>query len=398
LYKDSPTYLHSSAPLSEVMMWAWNTTDMEPFEAYTERTTFNWTGATWDYTLPLDEYLTYDPTIKSTPPNSSPTVFLDGGQSMFRNTWKTGDPSGRFLLFQGVAESDNHEHYEHLSFIITAESQMMACDGGYTRKSYSEKMRTQWYKQAAAHNVVTLNGQAPVDVGESVTPVSRYRIDTDFFDFEEKIAPYADGGKLRRAIAFPGESYFVVADIVNSPVEAQAAVLLHGGRGTMEGTGQYRVWNYEDDTYGPASHLHAFTLGSGEDFQIEDKEGEHTYLKGDYGVYPYTEASARGTDQVFLQLLFPTAEGKSHPPVSFKKNENQIFATVVDGDTFDIFLLQHSNAPATFKHLETDATFAWIRLENNEITKFAVREATNLKVHDTVLVQSEEPVTEAKER
>ena len=99
----------------------------------------------------------------------------------FANTWKTGDPAGRYLLFQGVAEADNHEHYEHLSFIITAENQMMASDGGYTRKSYGEKMRTEWYKQAAAHNVVTLNGKAPVDPEENVTPTSRHRIDTSFF-------------------------------------------------------------------------------------------------------------------------------------------------------------------------------------------------------------------------
>ena len=76
MYKDAKTSLHSSAPLSELLMWAWNTTDMKPFEAYTERTTYNWTGATWDYTLPLDEYLTYDPSIKPTMPDASPTVFL----------------------------------------------------------------------------------------------------------------------------------------------------------------------------------------------------------------------------------------------------------------------------------------------------------------------------------
>ena len=397
-YKDSKTSLHSSAPLSEIMMWAWNTTDLKPFEAYTQRTTYNWTGATWDYTLALDEYLTYDPSIKSTAPDCSPTVFLDGGQSMFRNTWQTSDPAGRFLLFQGVAEADNHEHYEHLSFIISAEAQMMACDGGYTRKSYGEKMRTQWYKQADAHNVVTLNGKAPIDVAENVTPLSRYRIDTDFFDFEEKEAPYPNGGKLRRAIAFPGESYFVVADIITSPVEAEAAALLHGGRAKMEGEGNYRVWNYEDDTYGPAAHLHAWTFGSAEGFGIENAEGEHTYLKGDFGVYPYTKASGKGTEQVIIQVLFPSAKGKSGPKVSSVKNGDQIVVTVQDGNVTDTFLIQPSSAPANLGTLKTDASFAWTRQENGNISKYAVREATNLKSNGTVLMQSTEPKTEAKER
>ena len=397
-YKDSKTSLHSSAPLSEVMMWAWNTTEMKPFQEYTERTTFNWTGATWDYTLPLDEYLTYDPSIKSTPPDASPTVFLDGGQSMFRNIWNTSDPAGRYLLFQGVAEADNHEHYEHLSFIISAENQMMASDGGYTRKSYGEKMRTQWYKQAAAHNVVTLNGEAPVDAAENATPVSRHRIDTDFFDFEEKEAPYPGGGKLRRAIAFPGQSYFVVADIVSSPAEAEAVAILHGGRAKMEGDGNYRVWNYENDTYGPAAHLHAWTFGSGDGFKIENAEGELTYLKGDFGVFPYTKASGTGTEQVFLQVLFPSAKGKSGPKVSSSKNGNQIMVTVENGDITDRFLVQPSAKPATFATLETDATFAWTREATGTVSHYAVREATNLKANGTALMESKEPRTEAKAR
>ncbi len=398
MYKKSSTSLHGSAPLAEVMMWAWNTTDQKPFGAYLERTGYNYTGASWDYSLALDEYLTYDPSIKSTAPDASPTVFLDGGQSMFRNTWKTSDPTGRYLLFQGVAEADNHQHAEHLSFIMSAENQMMACDGGYTRKSYGDKERTSWYNQAAAHNVVTLNGKAPVDVAENVTPVSRHRIDTSFFDFEEKEAPYPNGGKLRRAIAFPGESYFVVADIITSPSDAEATALLHGGRATMTGDGNHRVWNYEDDTYGPAAHLHTWTFGSADNFRIDNAEGEHTYLKGDFGVYPYIKAAGTGSEQVILQVLFPSAKGKDGPRVSSVKNGNQVVVTVQDGNITDTFLLQPTSKPAAFPTLKTDATFAWLRTEGGEVSKYAVREATNLNVNGEVLVHSDEPQTEAKQR
>ena len=397
MYKDASTRLHKTAPLSEVLTWAWNTTDKSPFEAYLKKTTYNWTGASWDYTLPLDEYLTYDPSIKATEPNVSPTVFLDGGQSMFRNTWKTSDPAGRFLLFQGVAESDNHEHYEHLSFIISAEGQMMACDGGYTRKSYGEKMRTEWYKQAEAHNVVTLAGKAPVDVSENVTPVSRHRIDTSFFDFEEKEAPYPNGGKLRRAVAFPGQKYFVVADIVTSPVAAEAVALLHGGRAKMEGEGNYRVWNYENDTYGKAAHLHAWTFGSADDFQIENAEGELTYLKGDFGVFPYTRAKGNGTEQVFLQVLFPTAQGKAGPQVSAKRDGQRIVVTVKDGNSTDHFLLQPSTKQAAVGGVDTDATFAWVREGGGKATNYFVREGSYLKANGTELLQEKKPMTVAKE-
>ncbi|MCM2369610.1 heparinase II/III domain-containing protein [Aporhodopirellula aestuarii] len=398
MYKGSSTYLHSSAPLAEIMMWAWNTTDMTPFDEALERTGYNYTGASWDDSLPLDEYLTYDPSIKSTAPDVSPTVFLDGGQSIFRNTWKTSDPAGRYLLFQGVAEADNHQHAEHLSFIISAENQMMASDAGYSRASYSEKIRTEWYNQAAAHNVVTLDGMAPVDIAENVTPVSRHRIDTTFFDFEEKEAPYPSGGKLRRAVAFPGESYFVVADIVSSPHEAEAVALLHGGRATMNGDGNYRVWNYEDDTYGPAAHLHVWTFGSADNFKIENAMGELTYLKGDFDEFPCTKARGTDAEQVFLQILFPSAKGTDPPKVSSVKNGKQVLVTVQDGNVTDRFLLQPANAPAVFQDLESDATFAWVREEDGRVTKLAVREATNLKANGTVFLQSDEPRTGARER
>lgn len=398
LYKDVKTSLHSSAPLAEVMMWAWSTTDFKPFDVYLERTGYNYTGASWDYSLPLDEFLTYDPSIKSTAPDTSPTVFLDGGQTMFRNTWKTSDPGGRYLLFQGVAEADNHQHLEHLSFIMTAENQMMASDGGYTRKSYGDKERKAWYNQAAAHNVVTLDGNAPVDVEENVTPVSRHRIDTSFFDFEEKEAPYPNGGKLRRAIAFPGQSYFVVADIVTSPKPAKAEALLHGGRASMQGDGNYRVWNYEDDVYGPAAHLHAWTFGSAGDFQIENAEGELTYLKGDFGSYPYTKASGKEQEQVILQVLFPSANGKTAPKVTSVKSSNHVVVTVQDENTTDIFLLQPSAVSTTVQKLTTDATFAWVRETGGAITHFAVRDATNLNANGTVLWKSDKPQTIAKER
>ncbi|RKX46321.1 MAG: hypothetical protein DRP64_03350, partial [Verrucomicrobia bacterium] len=393
-YRDASTWLHSSAPLAEVLAWNHKTTDMSPFDRYLEEADFNYTGATWDYTLPLDEYLTYDPAIASTQPDCSPTVFLEGGQTIFRNTWKPNDPSLRYLLFQGVAEADNHQHADHLSFILFAENQMMASDAGYSRKSYSEKIRTRWYNQAVAHNVVTLDGEAPVDVAESATPVSRYRMDTDFFDFEEKEAPYPNGGLLRRAIAFPGESYFVVADIVTSPKKAAAVLHLHGGRGTMAGTGPSRVWSFSDDAYGPASQLRTWTFGAD---SIENGEGESSYLKGDYGTFPCIKAKASGKEMVFMQILFPAASGREAPQVVSEQNGNQIWATLTEGGFSDIFMIQPGLKSAVFQGLETDGTFCWVRKKEGRVVQFAVRDATYLKKGGEVLFQSSEPKSEARQ-
>jgi len=390
-YRKSSTWLHSCAPLSEVLMWGYKTTDMTPFDAAEKKDGYNYTGATWDYALPLDEYLTYDPTIASTEPDCSPTVFLKGGQTMFRNTWTSGDPSARYLLFQGVAEADNHQHAEHLSFILFAENQMMASDAGYSRGSYTDASRKTWYNKAVAHNVITLNGAAPQDVAESVTPVSRYRMDTAFFDFEEKDAPYPNGGLLRRAIAFPGESYFVVADIVTSPVAAPAVLYLHGGRGAISGTNEYRLWNYSKDLYGPEAQLHTWTFGSDPELSIKDETGEITYLKGDYGTFAYITAKASGKELVFLQILFPSKMEKDVPTVSSLRAGNQVWATVTGVSATDTFLVQPVSAPAVFQGLETDATFFWIRTDAKGTCYLAMREATFVRRNGIVLFQSAEP-------
>ncbi|MEI8206067.1 MAG: heparinase II/III family protein [Kiritimatiellales bacterium] len=390
-YRKSSTWLHSSSPLSEVLMWGYKTTDMSPFDASVTAGGYNYTGASMDYALPLDEYLTYDPMIKSTAPDGSPTVFLKGGQTMFRNTWTSGDPAARYLLFQGVAEADNHQHAEHLSFILFAENQMMASDAGYSRGSYTDDSRKTWYNKAVAHNVITLNGAPPQDVKESVTPASRYRMDTTFFDFEEKDAPYPNGGLLRRAVAFPGESYFVVADIVTSPVTASAALLLHGGRGAISGANEYRLWNYSKDDYGPAAQLHTWTFGSDPALSIKDDTGEITYLKGDYGIFPYITAKASGKELVFLQVLFPSKTEKGVPAVSSVREGSQVWATVAGADAIDLFMIQPRSEKAVFQGLETDATFFWIRTDAKGVWQLAVREATFVRRNGKVLFQSSEP-------
>ena len=389
MYQDQTTWLHASAPLAEVLTWAYKTTDMTVFDHYLAETGYNYTGATWDYTLALDEYLTYDPTIASTAPDCSPTVFMEGGQSLFRNTWASGDPASRTLLFHGVAEADNHHHADHLSFTLFAENQMMACDSGYTRSSYADASRKSWYNKAVAHNLVTLDGEAPVDVAENVTPMSRHRMDTSFFDFEEKVAPFPNGGQLRRAIAFPGESYFVVADIVTSPVSAPAVLHLHGGRGTMTGQNAFRVWRFSNNVYGSASQLYTWTFGA---HSIENDEGESTYLKNDFGVFPYIKAKTSGTEMVFLQVLVPAGLNVTAPSVTSKRKDNQIWATVSDLGTTDILLVQARCAPALFQGLETDGTFCWVREAAGRV-HVAVREATYVRKQGQVLFKSPEPST-----
>ena len=144
-YLSSPTWLNPDSHLGNVLQWNFLNTDFEVFERAEAKTGFNYTGATGSFTLAADEFLTYDPAIIPVAPTVSPTVFLAGGQTIFRNGWSFNDPAERYLLFQGVAQADNHFHYDHLSFIIQAENQMMASDAGYSRGTYDDSTRESWY-------------------------------------------------------------------------------------------------------------------------------------------------------------------------------------------------------------------------------------------------------------
>lgn len=388
-YMTRATWLNPSAKLGNILQWNYRNTDFTPFEKAHEHTGYNYTGDTLGYTLDVDEFLTYDPAIQPIAPSISPTVFLRGGQSVFRNNWAFDDPQTRYLLFQGVALADNHFHYDHLSFIIQAENQMMASDSGYSRKSYGEPIRKQWYITPEAHNVVTADGQAPVDSGESVTPTSRDSLDTPFFAFQEKDAPYPDKALLQRAIAFPAKDYFVVIDQLTAPQPVNYQLILHGGRGKMESDGIRRVWAYSNDAYGPAAKMAAWILSDGA--ALQDKEGEITYVKGDYAKFGYVSATLKAQDTTFMQVLIPLAATDALPKVTDISGKSALAAIVEKNDQMDTFVARRSEAPVQAGKVETDGRFAWIRSQKG-IEEWAVQEGSTLDYASNELFESSMPI------
>jgi hypothetical protein len=376
-YRGRHTYLRPEGDLAQVLAWNWANTDMATFDDSERETGFNYSGASWDYAKPLFEFLTYDPDIAPAAPTHSPTIFLDSGVSIFRNAWDLPPAEQRWLLFQGIAEADNHQHFDHLSFILAAKGQLMASDSGYSRSSYGEEIRTTWYRTARAHNVVTANGEAPVDHSESIPPTMKYRLDTDFFDFEEKTAIYAAGGQHRRAIAFPGEEYFIVVDDVELPEPREVNVLFHGGRSKVAGEGNTRVWTYSDDRYGSAARLHSIHIG-GDQSRLTDHEGEVTYIKGDYELFPYVALEQHTAAGAFLQIFVPTAIEEDAPQWVDLSAGQVRAARVTHHDSEDLVLSQRERRTVVLAGMETDGTFAFVRKGSDGFV--AAREATYLRI------------------
>ncbi|MDX1532303.1 MAG: heparinase II/III family protein, partial [Rhodothermales bacterium] len=152
-YLDAPTPLHSAAPLGEVLQWNWATT-----EFFTD----NYTGATNDVTWEIDVLLSWDATIPSTAPDASPTQVIESGQVAFRDAWNAEDPGTRYLLFHGVASADNHDHPDHLSYVLDAQGTPLAVDAGYGPAGFGDDRRS-WYTSPRAHNTVTVNGFPLID-------------------------------------------------------------------------------------------------------------------------------------------------------------------------------------------------------------------------------------------
>lgn len=389
-YRTNATWLNPAAKLGNVLQWNFRNTDLSPFIMAQKATGWNYTGDTWGYMLDVDEFLTYEPSIQPEAPSVSPTIFLKGGQSVFRNNWNYNDPNTRYLLFQGVALADNHYQQQNLSFIIQAENQMMASAPGYSRNDFGEKIHWDWYVAPASHNVVTADGQTPGDPADDVTPVSRDSLIAPFFAFQEKEAAYADHARQKRAIAFPGDDYFVVIDQLTAPQPVDYELYLHGGRGKMTSDGNRRVWDYSHDAYGPAAKFAAWILSAGA--KLQDQEGEVTYIKGDYASFGYVTATQKATNTTFMQILIPLSAMANLPKVTDLSTEQVIAATVEKNGNLDTLMARRGAEMSQAGNANTDGEFAWTRT-HGKIQQWAVQAGTTLDYAGVELFHSSIPIT-----
>ncbi|MDQ8179947.1 heparinase II/III family protein [Pelagicoccus sp. SDUM812005] len=394
-FRDKPTSLHSSAPLSEVLQWNFHSTDYSAFDKSEAKTGYNYTGASWDYPKPLMEYLCYQPDIVATQPDVSPVQFLESGQSVFRSDWNYNDPNSRTLLFQAVAEADNHEHYDHLSFILQAENQLMSSDSGYTRASYGQAIRREWYLTAEAHNVVLANGKAPGDVAPNLAPISRSRLVSPFFSCEIKTARYADGGEHQRLIAMLEGDRFAVLDQVELPAAGQVEIVMHGGRASLDVVDDLYAWSYQDDDYGSAAGLRQWFWGKG--FRTKEFSGELTYIKGDYAAFPYLKHIKNGTADAFgLTLLDPVAATEQGEAYAYERKSET--AVVVRNAAGSEWIAANRTGAAIGESVwKTDALFSFFKVSDSGLLRAAAVEGEYVRISKDLEFQFNGPATIAVE-
>lgn len=408
-YRSARTCLSSGAPLANILQWSYTTDDLAPFERERSDSGLNYTGASWDYPLEIDELLTWDPTLKSVAPDVAPTQFLAGGQTIFRDSWTNRGDGQRYLLFHGMAAADNHQHDDHLSFIMEAEGQMMCSDSGYSRGTYVGAERTNWYVTSAAHNTMTFGGKAAGDEKANATPPSLFHVDQPGLAAEEKEAFFAKNATWRRTVLWIGGDYYIVADRLNATKPGPIAAYFHGGRGQMNAPGASqpapgsgdtaapRTWAYPADRYGRAARLDAWIAAPGA--TVTQKKGELTYIKGDYAEFPYLQVDANGTDAAWLTVLKPA---KADAPANFSVKDlspvnaaaGAYSAIETHSPTEHSIVLQQPKPGTRVKagDIETDAALALVRRDPaGKILNYCILDGTTLSVAGRELWHADHP-------
>ncbi len=381
-YKTTSTPLHPTAPLSEILQWNW---------ANTSFFTKDYTGATTDVVWSIDEFITYDPTIASTIPQISATQRTNSGIVIFRDSASYTATPSRYLLFHGVAECDNHQHPDLLSYVLEYNNTILATDAGYGADGSSDAKRA-WYTSNTAHNIVTVDTIGPQDLATNIPPKDVQFLNSPFYDFAEKQAiTVATNGTIKRGIAFPNKKYWVVYDLATASSKSVYRLNIHS-RGTMSRTDNKISWLTGTDNYGTPQKLHAFVLTSGKK-TITNKTG-WTSLWKDSVAQSYVEIAQTDTNVAFIHLLYPDVSTSTFPVVS-DLSTNGVISFQVSGSEVDQFSLQKVNNTLTVGKLTTNAVFSWISNSNSSLSKYAVTRGTSLKWDGIELLQSDYQITAA---
>ncbi|MFA9432624.1 fibronectin type III domain-containing protein [Egicoccus sp. AB-alg2] len=398
-YADTPTDLHPGASLGELFQWRFFATDHEPV-----RYPDDFTGARNQYYAWPDEIVLYDVTLAEVQPEASGTVDFDagprGGATVFRSDWDFAQPHTRWAYFEGTAMSNNHDHADALQFLIEAENTILANDNGFGPQRFSG--RNEW-KGPEHHNVITADGSALGDPD----PTSHF-LDTGFFDFAQKSAPYWDDQDARhtRALAFPGQDYFVVTDSLEATTDKTWVSRYHN-RGEVVGAGSRWQWTTEEGPWGDAARMHAFVLPT--DATVGTAPGRfNPYGDGSNRAGPQypdpstdvedvtkLEITQTGTDAQYLKVLVPGAIDATAPAFDDLSSGEVLAARVTVDEGTDVVAARAAAGPLDVDGLQAEASFVWARRVGDALQHVAGRDLTALAVGGDTVVTTDRPVAVA---
>ncbi|MDI1319402.1 MAG: hypothetical protein PSW75_04300, partial [bacterium] len=148
--------------------------------------------------------------------------------------------------------------------------------------------------------------------------------------------------------------------------------------GTLTIDGPRRTWNYSADRYGPAAKLHTWIAAP--DAVVSEKQGELTYIKGDFAQFPYLETAGAHFFTPWLTLLKPAAAELQDFTVRALES-GQHTAFVVRSGNEATLIAAGNRAAFALEGIETDAEIVIVRRDSaGKVLNHFVHGATYLRV------------------
>lgn len=382
-YKEIYSDLNTSEPFSKLCQWNWFNTNYF---------TKDYTGATNDVVWDVDEYITYDPTIPQVKPEFPASLRTSSGIVIYRDTDDYNQTPSRHLLFHGVAESDNHQHPDLLSYILEYNGTILSADAGYGKNGFSDSKRS-WYISPNSHNTVTVNDAAPLDLTTNIPPTDLHFINAPYYVFSEKSArTFTTNGKLRRGISFPGKKYWVVTDIGTGNNNVPYRLFIHG-RGSMVRDGRKVTWTASSDIYGTPQKLYSYISVSSPDSTFS-RTG-YTSLFKDEVAQSYIEVKQANDTVLFMHLLFPDNNSSSFPSINDLSSDKYISFEIINVAVKDVHVLQKTNTYMDAGIISMDGFYSYASYEGNILKSFSLNDGKKFSFNSKQVLSTSSPVSVA---
>lgn len=386
-YKNTQTELHQSASLASVLQWHWNETSFF---------TLGYTGASDDVTWELDEYLTYDPTVAASAPTYNGSIKTNSGTVLMRDSAGLGVKPSRYLLFNGVAECDNHQHADLLSYIMEYNGTILSCDPGYGKDGFSDAKRD-WYISANAHNTLMAKGSAPLDWSDNKGPIDKYFLDAPWLTLSEKSAKTAAvNGTLIRGIAFIDKKFWIVYDAAASAASTSYLLNIHS-RGAANITGNKAVWQTATDKYGSEQKMMSVVASSAT--AVYSVKNGYTSLFKDEVAQQYLEAAVTDDSVAFIHLVYPSSVAGQFPNV-VGYTQNAIPVIEFRSTPKQLCFINNRNTAADIGPVGSDAVFTHVQYDTvtQAVKQFTLTNAKSLSFTGGVIFSADKPVTISGDR
>jgi Heparinase II/III-like protein/Heparinase II/III N-terminus len=300
-------------------------------------------------------------------------------------------PSGLHMLINHGPIAGGHTHNDALAFELHAGANALAIDSGIG-KTYDDPLHESWYTTPAAHNMLEVVG-ANLDraTAEGSEVVFVHSPALDYFAATHHGYEYSAGVVHRRHILFVRQGYFLIIDQIHATSAVDLVWHLHSPLSIARNTEPLSLPFVFRAREKDGEHIP--TLGVSWDQPVWTAQNSHAMasVSGILGYSDYEKIT-------WLKLSHSLSPGSTKIAVLLYPGTNAQLIRAGDGywtiehaNGQDHFLLPAHEEKIDNSELSFQGLCAMWRLSENQVTQWAVLNATQLRVGKQTLWQSQSP-------